>query len=122
MMREFGAAGAFLLAWFLTMAFLTVVSVFAPVLASARATASPPIVAIICAVAFFAVYQSFGRPMFVFLLLVMILLATTELGTDGWITDLLTPDLRQQRRVDPHLHVSHHVRDAVLRRADCPPH
>jgi MFS family permease len=51
----------------------------------------PPIIAIVTAIAFFAVYKSFGRPMFVFLLLVMILLATTELGTDGWITDLLRP-------------------------------
>jgi len=97
MMREFGAAGAFLLAWFLVMAALTVVSVFMP----ANALASPgwiqannllpPIVAVVTAIAFFAVYKSFGRPMFVFLLLVMILLATTELGTDGWITDLLKP-------------------------------
>ena len=90
MMREFGAAGAFLLAWFLTMAFLTVVSVFAPV-SPQLSNWLPPIVAIVCAIGFFAVYKSFGRPMFVFLLLVMILLATTELGTDGWITDLLRP-------------------------------
>jgi MFS family permease len=32
-----------------------------------------------------------GRPIFVFMLLIMILLATTELGTDSWVTDLLTP-------------------------------
>jgi MFS family permease len=97
MMREFGAAGAFLLAYFLTMATLTVVSVFVAqeTLASAMWTNvnnwGPLIVAVVCAIAFFGVYKSFGRPMFVFLLLVMILLATTELGTDGWITDLLTP-------------------------------
>ena len=97
MMREFGAAGTFILAWFLTMAALTVVSVFLP--AEAQAGRGwiqannwlPPIVALVSAAAFFAVYRSFGRPMFVFLLLVMILLATTELGTDGWITDLLKP-------------------------------
>ncbi len=97
MMREFGAAGAFLLAWFLVMAALTVVSVFMP--ESTLKSGSweqlnnflPPIIALICAIGFYAVYKSFGRPMFVFLLLVMILLATTELGTDGWITDLLKP-------------------------------
>jgi MFS family permease len=33
--------------------------------------------------------RSFGRPMFVFLMLVMFLLATTELGTDGWIQDIM---------------------------------
>lgn len=33
----------------------------------------------------------FGRPMFILLLLLMIPLATTELGVDSWITDLMTP-------------------------------
>jgi hypothetical protein len=38
----------------------------------------------------FALYvKSFGRPMFVLLLLVMVLLATTELGTDSWISDIM---------------------------------
>jgi MFS family permease len=96
MMREFGAASAFILAWFLTMATLTVVAVSAPNLAQGNAwdqlnNWGPPIIAIICAVLFFAAYKSFGRPMFIFLLLVMILLATTELGVDGWVTDLMTP-------------------------------
>lgn len=97
MMREFGAAGAFLLAYFLVMAALTVVSVFLP----GETIASqgwvqvnnwlPVVASLVTAAAFYAVYKSFGRPMFVFLLLVMILLATTELGTDGWIIDLLKP-------------------------------
>jgi MFS family permease len=97
MMREFGAAGAFILAWFLTMAFLTVAGVFL----SDNALASqgwerlnsylPPIVAIVCAIAFFGAFRAIGRPMFIFLLGIMILSATTELGTNGWITDLLTP-------------------------------
>jgi MFS family permease len=40
--------------------------------------------------ALFAIFiRSFGRPMFVFLLLVMFLLATTELGTDTWIQDIM---------------------------------
>jgi MFS family permease len=97
MMREFGAAGAFILAWFLTMAFLTVAGVFL----SDSALASqgwerlnsylPTIVAIVCAIAFFGAFRAIGRPMFIFLLGIMILSATTELGTNGWITDLLTP-------------------------------
>ncbi len=97
MMREFGAAGAFLLAYFLTMATLTVISVFISAEAQQSGTWIsvnnwlPLAVGLLCSVAFFAVYKSFGRPMFIFLLLVMILLATTELGTDGWITDLLNP-------------------------------
>jgi MFS family permease len=36
---------------------------------------------------------TFGRPMFVFLLLIMIPLATTELGTDSWITPLLEGEM-----------------------------
>jgi MFS family permease len=47
------------------------------------------------AAAFGAYVQSLGRPMFVFLLLVMIPLATTELGTDTWITDLMTPEMKE---------------------------
>ncbi|AWO00816.1 MFS transporter [Chitinophaga alhagiae] len=39
------------------------------------------------------VVRSPGRPMFILLLLVMILLATTELGTDSWITDLMAPEM-----------------------------
>lgn len=39
--------------------------------------------------------RALGRPMFVFLLLIMIPLATTELGTDSWITELLEPEMQQ---------------------------
>lgn len=35
--------------------------------------------------------KSVGQPLFIVLLLIMIPLATTELGTDSWITDLMTP-------------------------------
>jgi MFS family permease len=35
--------------------------------------------------------RSLGQPLFIFLLLIMIPLATTELGTDSWITDLMAP-------------------------------
>lgn len=37
--------------------------------------------------------QSLGRPMFIFLLLIMMPLATTELGTDTWITSLMEPQM-----------------------------
>lgn len=96
MMREFGAAGAFILAWFLATATLTVIGISVPNIDQGRGwemvnNYGPWAFAVVCAGAFFAVYQSFGRPMFVFLLLVMILLATTELGTDSWISDFLKP-------------------------------
>jgi len=35
--------------------------------------------------------KSLGQPLFIILLLIMVPLATTELGTDSWITDLMTP-------------------------------
>ncbi|QDU64802.1 Major Facilitator Superfamily protein [Planctomycetes bacterium Pan216] len=49
---------------------------------------------IICLVVGFGFYvQAIGRLMFAFLLLVMILLATTELGTDSWVTALMEPSM-----------------------------
>jgi len=36
-----------------------------------------------------------GRLMFIFLVLVMMPLAITELGTDGWITELMTPEMER---------------------------
>ncbi len=35
--------------------------------------------------------RTLGKPLFIFLTLIMIPLATTELGTDSWITELVTP-------------------------------
>ena len=35
--------------------------------------------------------RSLGHPIFILLLLIMLPLATTELGTDSWITELVTP-------------------------------
>lgn len=39
--------------------------------------------------------KSIGQPLFVFLLLVMMPLATTELGTDSWITPLMEGSMKQ---------------------------
>lgn len=41
--------------------------------------------------AFGLVVKSFGRPLFVIMLLIMLPLAITELGTDSWISDLMAP-------------------------------
>lgn len=40
-----------------------------------------------------AFVQSLGRPMFIFLLLVMIVSASTELGVDSWIEPLMKPEM-----------------------------
>ncbi len=38
--------------------------------------------------------RSLGQPIFILLILLMIPLATTELGTDSWISDLMAPEMR----------------------------
>ncbi len=88
MMREFGAAGCLILTYFLVQAIGTVLGVFS---LPAPTQGVSLIIAVVAAAGFFAAYRSIGRPMFVFLLLVMILLATTELGVDSWVTALMTP-------------------------------
>jgi len=49
------------------------------------------IITAVIVIAYGAYVQSLGRPLLIILMLIMLPLATTELGTDGWITDLLTP-------------------------------
>lgn len=44
---------------------------------------------------FFAYVRSLGNPLFVILMLVMIPLAITELGTDSWISSLMEPPMRE---------------------------
>lgn len=54
------------------------------------------VIIILLITAWFGYYtKSLGQPLFVILLLIMIPLATTELGTDSWITDLMTPAMTQ---------------------------
>jgi MFS family permease len=95
MLREFGWAGCLIVCTFAVYAVNEVAVVFGAALLPAND-------AFLVAVAYASVptlyfafrFRAFGRPMFIFLLLVMILLATTELGTDSWISDLLTPVLK----------------------------
>jgi len=54
------------------------------------------ILIIIILVGTFGFYtRSLGRPLFIFLLLIMFPLATTELGTDSWIVDLMSREMNQ---------------------------
>ncbi|MDA0707098.1 MAG: MFS transporter [Proteobacteria bacterium] len=50
-------------------------------------------IAVAMAAAFGFYVKSLGRPIFVILLLIMIPLATTELGTDAWITPLMETEM-----------------------------
>ncbi len=51
------------------------------------------IITLLLTLLFWNYTRSFGQPLFIILLLIMIPLATTELGTDSWITDLMTPEM-----------------------------
>ncbi len=86
MLQEFGWASAYIVSFLIIMGVSQMLTVFGqnPILPkSALLWALAP------TAVFFVFVRSFGRPMFVFLLLVMFLLATTELGTDGWIQDIM---------------------------------
>ncbi|MFO1050932.1 MAG: MFS transporter [Planctomycetota bacterium] len=53
------------------------------------------IAAVVVAALFTASVKSLGRPMFVILLLIMIPLATTELGIDSWSTSLMNSEMEK---------------------------
>ena len=53
----------------------------------------PLLPATILAGAFGLGVRSLGQPVYFFLLLIMLPLATTELGVDSWITELMGPEM-----------------------------
>ena len=53
------------------------------------------IIIILLVVPFGFYVRSAGQPLFIFLLLIMFPLATTELGTDSWIVDLMSKEMNQ---------------------------
>jgi hypothetical protein len=96
MLAELGWGGAYIVSFLLIMGISQILTVLNGAEIGGMTLALKPInvylalaVALIPAVLFGLYVRSFGRPMFVFLLLVMFLLATTELGTDGWIQDII---------------------------------
>ncbi len=93
MLKEFGWAGCYIVCLFAVYAIDSVVVSLAH-LDGGLETWHVAALAAVPAALFGLRYRSFGRPMFVMLLLVMILLATTELGTDQWITDIMAAVLK----------------------------
>jgi MFS family permease len=91
MLKEFGWAGAFIVSYFVAGA---IDAVLAGIFNSGLSTIAFWVITIIPTLIFVVKYKSFGQPVFIFMLLIMVVLATTELGTDSWVTDLLTPVLR----------------------------
>lgn len=90
MCREFGWAGCLIVMYFVANAVDEIARGIFHTPLSGPAVAA---IALVPTVAFAFAVRSFGRPVFVFLLLVMVLLSTTELGTDSWVTALMTPVL-----------------------------
>jgi MFS family permease len=93
MLREFGFVGAFLCA-FLVCAQVTDVFHASLGVAGQNPALTGLIAGIIIAIIFGAATGfAPGRGLFIFLMLVMIPLATTELGVDSWVTSLMTPEM-----------------------------
>ena len=86
MLREVGAIGALII---VSLIIFQLGAVFA------WSTTFNVILILLITILFGLYTKSLGQPLFIVLLLIMIPLATTELGTDSWITDLMTPAMRQ---------------------------
>jgi MFS family permease len=95
MLKEFGWAGCYIVFVFAAYALDEICRVLGfHFLPEQHSVLAALLYALIPSALFAFKIRSFGRPMFVFLLFTMILLATTELGTDSWISDLMTPVLK----------------------------
>ncbi|MFH5806259.1 MFS transporter [Alienimonas sp. DA493] len=92
MLAELGWGGAFIVS---SMIFLELTRVAGALLDTEIHAAVPWVLAALIAAGFGAyVRGAFGNPIVVAILLIMIPLATTELGTDSWITSLLEPVMK----------------------------
>jgi MFS family permease len=95
MVKEFGWAGCLIVCIFACYAVNEVALVFgAAILPADHSLPAAILYALVPTLVFAFRFRAFGRPLFIFLLLSMILLATTELGTDSWISDLLATGLK----------------------------
>ena len=86
MLKEAGAASWFIVIYLVATVVSGVLGIWFKVPSAATWA-----VIIVTTLIYFAYTRSLGQPMYVFLLLVMLLLATTELGIDSWVTDLMGP-------------------------------
>ena len=91
MMKEFGWAGCLIVAYFVALA---ADAVGTGIFNTGLPTWAVWAITLVPTALFAAMYKSVGRPVFIYMLAIMIVLATTELGTDSWVADLLTPILQ----------------------------
>jgi MFS family permease len=89
MLSDFGALGAFVAVYLISL------QVCDGILGIETGKFVWPLLPAVVVAAAFGVYvRSLGRGVYFILLLIMIPLATTELGVDSWITDLMGPEMR----------------------------
>ncbi|RZA02663.1 MAG: MFS transporter [Sphingobacteriaceae bacterium] len=86
MLQEVGALGALI---------ITALIVFQLGAVIGWSTTVSVIATLVIAAGFGYYTRSLGQPLFVIFLLIMIPLAITELGTDSWISDLMTPETQK---------------------------
>jgi MFS family permease len=96
MLREFGFVGAFLCSTLVLTEFARALSTQLPGTFGFLGSNPliPGVIGGIIVGGIFGALTGFapGRPLFLILMLVMIPLATTELGVDSWVTSLMTPE------------------------------
>ncbi len=96
MLKEAGAIGCLIVVYMVLMEINRVAGLGNITLGGFDLPSVPMTIVMALIVLAYLVYtRSFGRPMYIFLLLVMILLATTELGTDTWIKELMEPAMKK---------------------------
>jgi len=90
MLRDFGALGTLIAAYLISL------QICQGILKIENNTFVWPLLpALVAAIAFWFYFRSLGRGIYIVLLLIMIPLATTELGIDSWISDLMGPEMRR---------------------------
>ena len=96
MLSEFGVGGAAMVAVLLVLQLIDFFSVGGSVPLSLGVKLAFVVLGVAMVVGFGVYTQSFGRPLLLFLILIMMPLATTEIGTDGWITAIMEGIAKEQ--------------------------
>ncbi|MEM1027046.1 MAG: MFS transporter [Planctomycetota bacterium] len=99
MLAQMGAGGALIAAGLVVWELARVIGGLAEIDAGTWQPAAGILIAVIV-IGYFAYVRTIGQPLFIFLLLLMLVLATTELGTDGWIKELMQPVMQANFGLD----------------------
>jgi MFS family permease len=89
MLAEFGVMGAVVVAFLLVLQLMDFFSNGGAIALSGTQKTMFILLGIAIVVAFAAYTRSLGRPFMLVMILIMMPLATTEIGTDAWITDIM---------------------------------